>query len=117
MGGRTRGLYVKAFLGSLGPMMGLIGRIARDKGFRSAEGRVEIEIVRMHAELSQVLDTYSKGNRKSRYIEEFTRRDEALANLVIRIFDFCDRYHIPLGAAILAKIDHNESRPPKGQKA
>lgn len=106
----------KAFLGSLKSMMGLIGRIAREKGFRSAEGRVEIEIVRMHAELSQVLDTYSKRNSKSRYIEEFTRRDEALANLVIRIFDFCDRYHIPLGEAILAKIDHNESRPPKGQK-
>ena len=91
-----------------------IAKIARKKGVRSPEGRPEIEVARMHQELSHVLDTYSKRNPKSRYLPKFTRRDEALANLVIRIFDFSERYHIPITSAILAKMDHNESRPPKG---
>ena len=91
-----------------------IADIAKLKGVRSPEGRPEIEVARMHQELSHVLDTYSKRNPKSRYIPKFTRRDEALANLVIRILDFSDRYRIPITSAILAKMDHNESRPPKG---
>ena len=90
-----------------------IAKTARKKGVRSPEGRPEIEVARMHQELSHVLDTYSKRNPKSRYLPKFTRRDEALANLVIRIFDFSDRYRIPITSALLAQMHHNESRPPK----
>jgi len=104
-----------AFLLGVNAVKKMVAGVAVAKGFRSAEGLVEVEIARMHQELSYVLDTYSKGNRKSRYISKFTRRDEALANLVIRALDFADRYHIPLGEAILAKLDHNKSRPPKGR--
>ena len=73
-------------------------------------------IALMHSELSEALEYDRKGNGQSDHIPEFTGVEEELADVVIRIFDYCGRKNLRLGEAIIAKMQFNESRPYKHGK-
>ena len=73
-------------------------------------------IALMHSELSEALEFDRHGNGASDHIPEFTGVEEELADVLIRIFDYCGRKNLRLGEAIVAKMQFNESRPYKHGK-
>jgi hypothetical protein len=67
-------------------------------------------IALMHSELSEALHGIRKGlmddhlpNRSMEICE--------MADTVIRIFDYCGGYNLPLGEVILEKMAYNKGRP------
>lgn len=76
-----------------------------------------------HTELSEVLEEYRKfGMDYERFIYTVNSSDPQVAtkpegiaveyaDLLIRVFDTCERYSIPLAEALRMKMIYNESRP------
>lgn len=70
----------------------------------------------MHSEISEALEEYRKGIPLT---EIYTNHNNAkpegvpieLADLVIRVLDFCGYYKIDLEAAMKQKMAYNETRP------
>jgi len=74
----------------------------------------------MHSELSEMLEAHRNGNPPcEKNIElldggEFRRItsvEEEVADVFIRLGDFCGRYGIDLGRAAIAKMEYNSKRP------
>lgn len=88
---------------------------AKAKGFHdNSYGLLEAEslakagqaIALMHSELSEALEALRKGNwqhQKGSVVEE-------LADVIIRIGDFCDLHGLDLGRAVVDKMIANEKR-------
>jgi NTP pyrophosphatase (non-canonical NTP hydrolase) len=89
--------------------------MSRDKGFWESDNPGE-KIALMHSELSEALEAIRKGNPESKKIPGFTHSEEELADCVIRIMDFAGYFGLDLAEAIIAKIEHNASRPHKHGK-
>jgi NTP pyrophosphatase (non-canonical NTP hydrolase) len=108
-------------------------KTAVEKGFWSdtarikkaqAKGLATAEIVRndgemialMHSELSEALEALRHGNGKSDHIPEFSFLEEEMADLCIRVGDFCEARGVRLDEAIKAKMAFNKTRPHKHGK-
>lgn len=89
--------------------------IAEEHGFWDSENQGE-KIALMHSELSEALESIRHGHPSDVHCPDFTNTVVELADCVIRIFDFCEHFNMPIGAAILAKMKYNESRPYKHGK-
>lgn len=74
------------------------------------------KIALMHSELSEALEADRK-NLQSDHIPDFTGVEEELADVLIRIFDFAGYHELNLGAAFIAKMQFNLTRPYKHGKA
>ena len=66
-------------------------------------------IALMHSELSEALEAMRSLKGKDSVIEE-------LADVLIRIFDFCGGRNLDLGDALLKKMQYNTTRPYKHGK-
>lgn len=91
---------------------------------------VPVKIVLMHSDLSELLEAYCKGNpvcdkEITLHGGEFEGRkapigissmEEKLADLFIRMCDFCGRFGIDLGRVALIKHRYNVDRPHKHGK-
>lgn len=88
-----------------------IHKTAVEKGFWEGERNDGEAIALMHQELSEALDGLRDGNPVSEKIgAPFTQVEEEMADLVIRVMDFCAGrgHHLP--EAILAKMAYNLGR-------
>lgn len=90
-----------------------------EKGFcGEPDTRNEAELIALaHSELSEALGYIRQGNMvASDHIPDFLGVEEELADTVIRICDLCAAHNYRLGAAILAKMKFNLTRPYKHGK-
>ena len=78
-------------------------RIAREHGFWEGLRNVGELIALMHSELSEALEAYRANDH--------TNLGEEMADVVIRVADFCEAYQISLADAVQKKMKQNESRP------
>jgi NTP pyrophosphatase (non-canonical NTP hydrolase) len=90
---------------------------ARAKGFWDGERNDAEAIALMHSELSEALEALRHGNPPSEHIPAFSAVEEEMADVVIRVMDFCAGRGLRLGEAIIAKHEFNFTRPHKHGKA
>jgi NTP pyrophosphatase (non-canonical NTP hydrolase) len=65
----------------------------------------------IHAEVSECLEALREGNPPDKQCPGFSHAEIELADVVIRIMDFCERKGWSLGQAVVAKHEFNKSRP------
>ncbi len=88
------------------------------KGFWDTERNLGEMIALMHSELSEALEAirYAGYNKRSKHIPEHSQVAEEMADVVIRVMDFCEGEDINLGSAIVSKMSFNATRPYKHGK-
>jgi NTP pyrophosphatase (non-canonical NTP hydrolase) len=77
-----------------------------EKGSRN-DGELHMLIV---TELAESFEHLRHGDRMSDHIPDFTGREEELADVLIRIFDYAEQQQLNLKGALLAKMAFNETR-------
>lgn len=83
---------------------------ARAKGFWDRERHISELLAEIHGEVSEVLEAAKRGNPESEKTPGFSKCEEELADVVIRIMDLAAGKKWDVAGAIVAKIRHNATR-------
>ena len=86
-------------------------KTAKEKGWWDSKRTFGDQIALMHSELSEALEAY-RTNGLLEYENDGKPEGVTteLADVLIRIFDICEEYRLPLGQALLNKLAYNKTR-------
>jgi NTP pyrophosphatase (non-canonical NTP hydrolase) len=88
----------------------IVFKNAVDKGFWD-NGRNDGEAIALiHSELSEALEALRSNDAPDRHLPHFKGVEVELADAVIRIMDYSKGKGYRVGAAIMAKIEYNQTR-------
>lgn len=62
----------------------------------------------LHREVSRIMEITIAGDSKSDHLADCSKLEEAIADLVIRCFDFSGNKKLSIAPAVLAKLEFNE---------
>jgi len=62
-------------------------------------------------ELAEAMEAYRDGNPESDKIPGYSKLEEELADVVIRLLDFAGGEGLDIEGAVMAKMAYNETRP------
>jgi NTP pyrophosphatase (non-canonical NTP hydrolase) len=111
----TGDLHNPAFY--IGLLAAMVNLNALNHGFWEPDANPAEKIALMHSELSEALEALRKDpTAADHHCPEFSNVVIELADCVIRIFDFCAQYKLPIGQAVIAKHEFNKTRPFKHGK-
>lgn len=100
----------KDFVKSFNDLAEQVHENAASKGFWDKERNTAEMICLMHSELSEALEAVRHGNPPDSHIPEFTGVEAEMADVIIRIMDFCHAGGHRVAEAISAKMDYNSKR-------
>lgn len=92
-----------------------VHEVAVSKGWWESDRNVGEALALMHSELSEALEEYRAGHPLGVTRKADNGKPEGflveLADVAIRVFDFCEAYSLDLEAAIAEKHAFNRTRP------
>ena len=103
--------YQKNLTESLRTMQHAIHQNAVEHGWWDEPREDGTVLALIHAEVSECLEALREGNPPDKQCPGFSQGEIELADVVIRIMDFCERKGWSLGKAIVAKHEFNKGRP------
>ncbi len=65
----------------------------------------------MVTELAEAMEAYRAGNPESDKIPGYSKLEEELADVIIRLLDFAAGFDLDIAGAVAAKMAYNETRP------
>jgi NTP pyrophosphatase (non-canonical NTP hydrolase) len=68
------------------------------------------KIALMMSELGEAVEGIRKPHLDG-HCPKFTSEEVELADTLIRIFDYCGKFNLRIGEAVLAKMEYNKTRP------
>jgi len=88
-----------------------VHRTAVEHGWWEEPRSVGEVLMLMVTELSEAMEAYREGNPESDKIPGFSKLEEELADVIIRVLDFAGSEGLDIEGALLAKMTYNETRP------
>lgn len=105
--------YQKQVLEVFRTLQHAIHQNAKDHGWWDDQREDGTLIALMHAELSECVEALRNGNPPDKHCPEMGNAVVELADVVIRIMDYCEFKGWKLGDAVIAKHEANKKRPYK----
>ncbi len=88
-----------------------VHRTAVEHGWWEESRPVGEVLMLMVTELAEAMEAYREGNPESDKIPGYSKLEEELADVVIRLLDFAGGAGLDIEGAVTAKMAYNETRP------
>lgn len=89
---------------------GVVYNVNADNGFWDEDRNVGEMLALIISEVCEGLEGYRKGNVADDHLPQYDSLTVELADTVIRIMDMSEGLGLPIGDAIMEKIEYNKSR-------